>query len=119
MHHLAKRFTVQIVAVIVQLLSCVHLLVTPWAAARQAPLSFTISWGLFKFMSIELVVLSNHLILCCLLLLLPPIFPSIGVFSKASALCIRWPMYWNFSLSISPSKEYSGLISFRIDWFDL
>ena len=119
MHHLVKRFTVQIVAVIVQLLSCVHLLVTPWAAARQAPLSFTISWGLFKFMSIELVVLSNHLILCCPLLLLPSIFPSIRVFSKASALCIRWPMYWNFSLSISPSKEYSGLISFRIDWFDL
>ena len=86
---------------------------------RQASLSFTISWSLLKFMSIESVMLSNCLILCCPLLLLPSIFPSIRVFSSESALCIRWRNYWNFSFSISPSSEYSGLISFRIDWFDL
>ena len=79
--------------------------------------SLTISWGLFKFMSVESVILSNHLILCCPLLLLPSIFPSIRVFSDESALCLRWPKYWSFS--ISPSNEYSGLISFRIGWFDL
>ena len=88
-------------------------------APRQAPLSFTISLSLLKFMSIESVMLSNHLILCCLFFLLASIFPSIKVFSNESAVCIRWPKYWRFSFSISPSNEYSGLISFRIDWFDL
>ena len=92
---------------------------TPWTAAHQASLSFTISWSLLRFMSIELVTLSNHLILCCPLLLLPSIFPRIRVFSNESVLHIRWPKYWNFNFSISPSNEYSGLISFRIDWFDL
>ena len=100
-------------------LSHVWLFVTPWTAACQASLSFTISKSLFKFMSIELVMLSNHLILCHLLLLLPSIFPSIRVFSNESALHIRWPKYWSFSFSISHYNEYSGLISFRIDWFDL
>ena len=90
---------------------------TPWTAACQASLSFTISQTLLKFMSIELVMPSNHLILCCPLLLLPSIFPSIRVFSNESALCIRWSKYRSFS--IGPSNEYSGLISFRIDWFDL
>ena len=90
---------------------------TPWTAAHQAPLSFTTSWSLLKFMSSESVMLSNHLILCYPLLLLPSIFPSIRLFSNESALHIRWPKYWSFS--ISPSNEYSGLISFRIDWFDL
>ena len=85
----------------------------------QASLSFTISWSLLKLMSIESIMPSNHLILCCLLLLLPSIFPSSRVFSNESALCIRWPKYWSFSFSISPSNEYSGLIPFRIDWFDL
>ena len=89
---------------------------TPWTAAH---LSLTISWNLLKLMSIELVMSSNHLILCHPLLLLPSIFPSIRVFSNESAICIRWPKYWSFSLSISPSNEYSGLISFRIDCFDL
>ena len=93
--------------------------VTPWTAARQASLSFTISQSLFKLMSFESVMPSNHLILCRLLLLLPLIFPSIRVFSSESSLRIRWPKYWSFSFSISPSSEYSGLISFRIDWFDL
>ena len=85
----------------------------------QASLSFTIFWSLFKLMSIELVMPSNHLVLCCPLLLLSSIFPTVRVFSNASALHIRWLKYWNFSLSISPSNEYSGLISFRIDWVDL
>ena len=92
---------------------------SPWTAAHQAPLSSTISQSLLKLMSIESVMLSNHLILCHPLLLLPLVFPSIRVFSKESALCVRWPKYWSFSLSISPSNEYSELISFRIDWFDL
>ena len=92
---------------------------TPWTATCQAFLSFTISQSLLKFMSTELVKLSNHLILCCTLLLLLSIFPSIRVFSNESALCIMWPKCWSFSFSISPSNEYSGLISFRIDWFDL
>ena len=82
-------------------------------------LSFTISWSLLKLMSIESVMSSNHLILCCPLLFLPSIFPSIRVFSNESALHIRWPKYWSFSFSISPSNEYSGLISFRMDWLDL
>ena len=92
---------------------------TPWTAARQASLSITNSQSSLKLMSIELVMPSNHLILYCPLLLLPSIFPSIKVFSKESALCIRWPKYWSFSFSTSPSNEYSGLISFRMDWFDL
>ena len=91
----------------------------PWAGALQASLFFTISQSLLKLMSIAWVMPSNHLILCRPLLLLPSIFPSIKVFSNESALHIRWPTYWNFSLIISPPNEYSGLISFRIDWFDL
>ena len=93
--------------------------VTPWTAARQASLSITNSQSLFKLTSIESVMPSNHLILCCPLLLPPSIFPSIRVFSNESVLHIRWPKYWSFSFSISPSNEYSGLISFRIDWFYL
>ena len=91
---------------------------TPWTAAHQASLSFITSQNSLKLMSIELVMPSNHLILCHPLLL-PSIFPSIKVFSNESVLCIRWPKYWSFSCSISPSNEYSGLISFRMDWFDL
>ena len=102
----------------VQLLSRVQLFSTQWTAARQASLSITNSWSFFKLMSIELVMLSNHLILCHPLLL-PSIFPSIRVISNESTLCIRWPKYWSFSFSNSPSNEYSGLISFRIDWSDL
>ena len=105
--------------VFVQLLSHVQLFETPWTAACQTPLSFTISQGLFKLMFTELVMPSNHLILCCPLLLLPSIFPSIRVFSKESALHIRWPKYWRFTFSISTSNEYSELISFRIRWFNL
>ena len=97
----------------------VQLFATPWAAACQALLSSSNSWSLLKFMFIELVMLSNHLILCHPLLLLHSIFPSIRVFSNESVLRIRWPKYWNFSFSNSPSNEYSGLISFTIDWFDL
>ena len=93
--------------------------VTPWTAARQASLSITNSWSLLKLMSIELVMPSNHLILCHPLLLLPSVFPSIRVFSNESVLHIRWPKYWSFRFSISPSNVYSGLISFRIGWFDL
>ena len=93
--------------------------VTPWTAACQASLSFTISQSLLKFMSIELVMPSKHFILCCPLLLLPSIFRRIRVFPNESALHIRWPNYWSFSFSVSPSREYSVLISFRIDWFDL
>ena len=102
----------------VQLLSNVQLFVTPWTAARQASLSITISKSFLKLMS-ESVMPSNHLILCRPLLLLPSIFPSIRVFSSESVLCIRWPKYWSYSFGISPSSEYSGLISFRIDRFDL
>ena len=91
----------------------------PWTAACQASLSITNSQGLLKFMSIESVMPSNHLILCRPLLLLPSVFPSIGVFSIESVLCMRWPKYWSFSFSISPSNDYSGLISFRMDWLDL
>ena len=102
----------------VQSLSHVQLFVTPWTAARQAFLFFTISWSLLKLMSIESMIPSNHLILCHPRLL-PSIFPSITVFSKESDLCIRWPKYWSFNFSIIPSNEHSGLISFKIDWFDL
>ena len=91
----------------------------PWTAARQASLSITNSWSLLKLMSIESVMPSNHLILCHPLLLLPSIFPSIRVFSNESLFHIRWPKYWSFSFSISPSNEYSELISFRMDWLDL
>ena len=103
----------------VQLLSCVRLVATPWMAARQASLSITNSWSLLKLMSIESVMPSNHLILYHPFLLPPSIFPSIRVFSKESFLHIRWPKCWSFSFSISPSREYSGLISFRMDWLDL
>ena len=103
----------------VQLLHCVWLIVTPWTAACQAFLSITNSRSLLKLISIELVMPSKRLILCCPLLLPPSIFPSIRVFSNKSVLCIRWPKYWSFSFSISPSNEYSGLISFRMDWLDL
>ena len=100
-------------------LSYVWLFVTPWAAAHQASLSFTISQSLLKVTSIESVMPSNHLILCHPLLLLPSIFPSIRIFSNESALRIRWPKYWSFSFNITPSNEHPGLISFRMDWLDL
>ena len=103
---------------LVHSLSCIGLFATPWTVAHQASLSTTNSRSLLKLMSIELVMPSNHLILC-LLLLLPSIYPGIRVFSKESVLRIRWPKYWSFSFSIGPSNEYSGLISFRMDWFDL
>ena len=103
----------------VQSLSCVQLFATPWTAAHQASLSITNSWNLPKLMSIELVMPSNHLILCRPLLLLPSIFSSIRVFSNESTVHIRWPKYWSFSFSISPSSEHSGLISSRMDWLDL
>ena len=104
---------------VVQLLSHVWLFVTPWTAVSQASLYFTTFWSLLKLMSIESVMVSNHLICCHPLLCLSSIFPSIRVFSNEWDLCIRWPKYWSFSFSISPSNEHSGLISFRIDWFDL
>ena len=100
-------------------LSCVQLFETPWTAAHQASLSITNSRSSLRLTSIESVMPSSHLILCCPLLFLPPIPPSIRVFSNESTLRIRWPKYWSFSFSISPSNEYSVLISFRIDWFDL
>ena len=106
-------------SIVVELLSCVRLFATPWTAAFQTSLSFTISRSLLKLMPIELVTPSNHLILCHPLLLLPSVFPSIRVFSNELALYIRQPKYWSFIFSINPSNEYSGLISFRIDWFDL
>ena len=102
----------------VQLLSRVQLFATPWTAACQASLSITDSQSLLKLMFIELVMPSKHLIHCCPLLLPPPIFPSIRVFSNESVFHIRWPKYCNFSFSIIPSNEYSGLISFRMDWLD-
>ena len=103
---------------IVQSLSCLLLFKTPWTAACQASLSFTLSHSLLKLMSIESMMASNHLILCHPLLPLPSILPSIQVFSNDSTLRIKWPKYWSFSFSISPSNEYSGLISFRIGWLD-
>ena len=104
---------------VVQSLSRVQLLATPWTAAGQASLSFTISWSLLKLMSTESMMPSNHLILCCPLLLLPSVFLNIRVFSNESALLSRWPKYWGFSFSTSPSSEHSGLISFMIDWCDI
>ena len=103
----------------VQLIRHVQLFVAPWTTAHQASLSITNSWSLLKLTSIESVMPSSHLILCRPLLLLHSIFPSIRVFSSESVLHIRWPKYWSFSFSISPSNEYSGLVSFRIDWLDL
>ena len=114
---LFEDYNLVYVVVVLQSLSCIQLFMTSWTAIGQASQSFTISWSLLKLMSIELVMPSNHLILCCPLLLLPSIFPSIRVFSNEVALSIRYPKYWSFS--ISPSNEHSGLISFRIDWFDL
>ena len=105
--------------IVFQSLSCIWLFTSPWTGAHQGSLSFTISGGLLKLMSIESVMPSNYLILCHPLLFLPSFFPSIRVFSNEPALHIWWPKYWSFSFSISPSNEYSGLISFRIDWFDL
>ena len=105
--------------VIVHLLSHVQFFATPWTASCQASLCFTVSQSMLKLMSVELVVLSNCHILCLPFLLLPSILPSLRVFFNESALCIRWPKYWSFSFSISPSNEYSGLISFRIDQVDL
>ena len=113
------RRTHIVVVISVQSLSHVQLFATPWTAAHQDSLSFTISQSLLKLTSIESMMPSNNLILCHPLLLPPSIFPSVGVFSNESVLHIRWPKYWSFSFSISPSKEYSGLISFRVDCFDL
>ena len=118
MYHLSYVSTEVSLAFLLSLFRCyIQHFTIPWTAAHQTPLSFTISWSLLKFMSTEWVMPSNHLILCCPLLLLLSIFPSIRVFSNESVLHIRWPKYCSFS--ISPSNEYSGLISFRIDWFDL
>ena len=108
-----------VVVFVVQLLSWLQLFVILWITAHQASLSLTISWSLPKFMSIESVMLSNHLILRLPLLLLPSVFTSFRVFSNELALCIRQPKYWSFSFSINPSDEYSWLIAFRIDWLDL
>ena len=101
------------------MLTCVQFFVAPWTAAHQASLSITNSWSLLKLMFIELVMPSNHLILCRPLLLLTSIFPSLRLFPNESALHTRWPKYWSFSFNISPFNEYSGLISFRMDWLDL
>ena len=105
--------------IVVESISCVQLFVTLWTATHQVSLFFTFSWSLLKLISTESVMPSNHLILCHPLLLLLSIFPSVRIFSNESAVCIRLPKYWSFSLSISPSSEYSGLISFRSDWFHL
>ena len=107
-----------LIKAVVQLLSHVWLSATPWNVACHISLSFTISWSLLKLLSIESVMPSNHLILCCSQLL-PSVFRSIRVFPNESAFHVRWPKYWSFSFSTSPSNEYSGLISFRVDWFDL
>ena len=112
-----RKLSILKLACVLSSFSHIQLFVTPWTAVCQAPLSFTIFWSLLKFLSIELVMLSNHLILFFPLLLLSSIFSSISVFRNESALPIRWPKYWSFS--ISPSREYSGLISFRIDWLSL
>ena len=113
------KFDIKLILNLVQLHSHVRLFATPWTTARQASLSITNSQSLLKLMSIKLVMPSNHLILCLPVLLLPSIFPSIRVFSNESTHRIRWPKYWSFSFSTSPSNEYSGLISFRMDWLDL
>ena len=105
--------------VVVQSLSRVQLFATPWTAAHQVSPSITTSWSLLKLMSIESFMPSNHIILCCPLLLIPSIFPSIRVFSNETALHIRWPKFWNFSFSITPSNAYSEFNSFRTDWFNL
>ena len=115
---LFKNSYVIILLLVFQLLSHVQFFVIPWTVARQASLSFTMSRSLLKPLSLESVMPSNHLILCCPRLL-PSIFPNISVFSNESLLCIRWPKYWSFRFSISPSNDYSGLISFRMDWFEL
>ena len=112
-------YKLKLLLLIAQSKSHVQIFATPWTTECQAFLSFTVFWSLLKFMSIESVMVSNYLILCYPLLLLPSVFPSIRVFSSESAFCIRWPEYWSFSFSISPSNEYSVLISFRMDWFDL
>ena len=114
----SNPFSVPGTVVVVQLLSCVRSFATPWTAAHQAYLSFSISQSLLKIMSIESVMPSNHLILCHPILLLPSVFASIRVFSIESVLCIRWLKNWSFSFSISPCNEYLGLISFRLDWLD-
>ena len=119
MHYLCKKYYKSITVQLLFSCSVMSDFTTPWTAAHQASLSFTISWSLLKLMSIELVMPSSHLILCHPLLFLPSIFPSIRVFSSESALQIRWPKYWSFSFNISPSNEYSGLICSWIDWFDL
>ena len=118
---LETEFIIMIVKMIssIQLVSRVRLFATPWIAERQTSLSITKSQSSPKPMSIESVMPSNHLILCCPLLLLPSVFPSITVFSNESALCISWPKYWSFSFNISPTSEHPGLISFRMDWLDL
>ena len=108
----------EVVVVVFQLLTCVQLFATPWTAVRQASLSFAISWSLLRLMSIESAMPSNHLTLCRPLLLLLSVFPSIRVFFSESVLHIRQPKYWSFSFRISPSNEYSGLISYRMDWLD-
>ena len=118
MHQSLSKCRLSIVLV-VRLLSCVQLFATSWTAAHQTSLSITNTQSFLKLMSAALVMPSNHLILCCPLLLLPSVFLSIRVFSNELAVHIRWPKYWSFSFSISSSNEYSGLISFRIDWFDL
>ena len=107
------------IVIVVQSLSFVRLFATPWSAACQASLSFTISWSFLTLISIESVMPSHHLILCHPLLLLPSIFPSIRVFSNESVLHMRWPKYWSFSFNISPPNEHPGLIYFRMDWLDL
>ena len=118
--HSLKKVCIDCLLVIVaQSLSRAWLFQNPWTVAHQASLSFTISWSLLRLMSMALMIPSNHLILCHPLLLLPSIFPSIKVFSSELSLCIRWPKYWSFRFSISPSNEYSGLISFRINWLGL
>ena len=119
-YKLSMHITIcKIYVIVVQLLSSVWLFATPWTAACQTSWSFIISHSVLKLMSIESVMPANHLILCGFLLLLPSIFPTIRVFSNESVLCIRWPEYWSFSFSISPSKEYSGLISSMMDCLDL
>ena len=115
----ADDYSIVYIVVVIQAVSSVWVFTTPWTVPHQASLSFPFSRSVLKCVSIESVMPPTYLILCHPLLLLPSIFPSIRVFSSESALHIRWPNYWSFSFSISPSKDYSGLISFRIDWFDL